>query len=137
MATAQFFQTPDSIGAACQENGFSQSVSIPASARLVITAGQAGFNLKTGELVVSSVADQIEAAFDCVDAALKAAGVEDGLASAHKMTTYMMDARDEPTMMAIWRRRYPNRRPTWTCIGISNLCLHGMVVEIQGEAIIR
>ncbi|KAG0649926.1 hypothetical protein D0Z07_4070 [Hyphodiscus hymeniophilus] len=136
MSATQFFQPEGLIGEACQRTGFSNAAVLPANAKLVVTAGQAGMDLGTGKLVVSSDAAQIEAAFDCVDASLKAAGVSDGLASAHKMVSYMIDCRNEPLMMEIWRRRYPNRRPTWTCIGVSNMCAQGMIVEIQGEAVL-
>ena len=136
MDAVKFSQTDDPIGRARKKAGFSQAVSIPATARIVITAGQAGFDLKTGLLVETSVEDQISAAFDCVDAALRSAGVKDGLASAHKMVTYFADARNEPLMMEIWRRRYPDVFPTWTAVGVAGLCLKGMVVEIQGEATI-
>jgi len=51
--------------------------------------------LKTDKLVETSVEDQISAAFDCVDAALRSAGVKDGLASVHKMVSYLIDVRDE------------------------------------------
>lgn len=134
---AQFFQPQSIIGESCQKTGFSNSTMLPANAQLVITAGQAGCDPQTGDLVESSVEAQIEASFDCVDAALKAAGVKEGLAKAHKMVSYLIDCRNEPLMMKIWRRRYPNRRPTWTCIGVSNMCAKGMICEIQGEAILE
>jgi enamine deaminase RidA (YjgF/YER057c/UK114 family) len=73
------------VGTICKKTGFSQAASIPANSRIVITAGQVGFDLKTGILVETSVEDQISAAFDCVDAALRSAGVKDGLTSVHKM----------------------------------------------------
>jgi enamine deaminase RidA (YjgF/YER057c/UK114 family) len=136
VAAVQFSQTDNRIGRLRQKAGFSQAVSIPAHARVVITAGQAGLDLRTGRLVETSVEDQISAAFDCVDAALRSAGVKDGLASAHKMVSYLLDVRDEPLMMEIWRRRYPERRPTWTAVGVASLCIRGMVIEIQGEATI-
>lgn len=136
MGVVHFSQTGDAVGRVCQEVGFSQAVSVPANARIVITAGQAGFDLQTGKLVETSVEDQILAAFDCVDAALRSAGVKDGLLSAHKMVSYLTDVRDEPLMMEIWRRRYPECRPTWTAVGVTSLCIRGMVIEIQGEAAI-
>ncbi|KAH8774861.1 Endoribonuclease L-PSP/chorismate mutase-like protein [Hyaloscypha finlandica] len=136
MSAVKFSQTNDLVGAICQKTGFSQAVSIPASSRTVITAGQAGFDLKTGILVETSVEEQISAAFDCVDAALRSGGVKDGLASVHKMVSYFTDARNEPLMMEIWRKRYPDVRPTWTAVGVTGLCLKGMVIEIQAEATI-
>ena len=84
-----------------------------------------------------SIAAQIEACFDCVDAALKAAGVEEGLGKVVKFVTYMLDCRNEPLMMEIWKKRFPALQPCWTCIGTSNLCLQGMVLEMDAEAIIE
>lgn len=137
MATAvTFSQTPGPTGTFSHNTGFSQAVSLPVSARLIITAGQAGCDLKTGELVTTSVADQISATFDCVDAALKSAGVEKGLEAVHKMLSYFVDIRYEPLMMEIWRKRYPEVRPTWTAVGVSSLCISGMLIEIAAEATI-
>jgi len=70
MSAVKFSQTNDLVGAVRQKTGFSLAVSIPATSRTVITAGQAGFDLKTGILVETSVDEQISAAFDSVDAAL-------------------------------------------------------------------
>ena len=134
---AAFFQYAGSVGESCQKHGFSNATVLPANARIAVTAGQAGVDLVTGKLVESSPADQIGAAFDCCDAALKAAGVAQGLASAHKILSFFLDTRYEPLMMEIWRSRYPNRRPTWTCVGSSSLCMQGMICEIQAEAILE
>jgi enamine deaminase RidA (YjgF/YER057c/UK114 family) len=90
MSAVKFSQTNDLVGAVCQKTGFSQAVSIPATSRTVITAGQAGFDLKTGILVETSVEEQISAAFDCMDAALRSGGVKDGLASVHKMVRILV-----------------------------------------------
>lgn len=134
---ATFFQYSGPTGQACETHGFSNAVILPSNARIVITAGQAGVDLSTGKLVESSPADQIGAAFDCCDAALKAAGATNGLKSAHKVISFFLDTRYEPLMMEIWRSRYTDRRPTWTCVGASNLCMQGMICEIQAEAIMQ
>lgn len=136
MNAVKFSQTEGPVGLEAQKTSFSQVVSLPASSRIVITAGQPGFDLKTGLLVETSVEDQISAAFDCVDAALKSAGIKDGLASVHKIASYFKNLGHEPVMMEIWRRRYPDVRPTWTAVGVASLVTEGMVVEIQGEATI-
>ena len=107
MPSARFFQHSGPLGKSCEEAGFSNAVVLPPNAQIVISAGQAGMNLKTGTLVESSPLAQREAAFDCCDAALKAAGVTQGLACAHKIVSYFVDTRYDPVMMEIWRRRYP------------------------------
>ncbi|KAI0146127.1 YjgF-like protein [Xylariaceae sp. FL1272] len=134
---AQYFQPNDTVGTNCQEAGFSNAVTIPANAKIVITAGQAGVDRKTGKLVETSIADQIEAAFEGADLSLKAAGVTRGLAGAHKILTFLIDMRYESVMMDIWQRLYPNHRPTWTCVGVSNFSMRGMFVEMQAEAILE
>lgn len=137
MSVPTFHQPSDIVGNNCQEAGFSNAVILPANARLVITAGQAGLDRNTGKLVETSVADQIEAAFIGADLALKAAGVTKGLAVAHKILTFLIDMRYESTMMEIWKRLYPGHRPTWTCVGVSNLSMRGMYVEMQAEALLQ
>jgi enamine deaminase RidA (YjgF/YER057c/UK114 family) len=136
MASPQFFQPPGPIGDVCREHGFSNAVVLPPNAQIVITAGQAGLDTQTGKLVETSPADQISAAFDCCDLALKSAGVVNGLGSAHKILSFFLDTRYETLMMEIWRKRYPDHRPTWTCVGASNLCIQGMICEIQAEAVL-
>lgn len=136
MSNVQYFQPADIVGKNCEYAGFSNAVIIPANAKLVITAGQAGVDRTTGKLVETSVTDQIEAAFDGADLSLKAAGVAEGLCAAHKILTFFIDMRYESIMMDIWKRRYPGHRPTWTCVGVSNLSMRGMHVEMQAEAIL-
>jgi enamine deaminase RidA (YjgF/YER057c/UK114 family) len=137
MSLATFSQHKEPIGSACDAAGFSNAVTIPANAKIVITAGQAGLDLKTGKLVETSISDQISAAFDCCDAALKSAGVKDGLAAAHRMASFFIDVRHDTIMMEIWRTRYPNRKPAWTSVGVASLVLSGMMVEIQAEALLE
>jgi hypothetical protein len=48
-------------------------------------------DLKTTMLVETSVPDQISAAFDCCEAALKKARVEEGVAVAHKTSRFFTD----------------------------------------------
>lgn len=133
---AQYFQTPGPWGKAAQENGYSQSVTIPAGARIAITAGQPGIDLSTGQVVQTSLNDQIEAVFDTLDSALQAAGVKNGMNSAHKMTCFFLDMRNEPAMLEVFRRRYPNTRPALVSVGVPGLALQGMHLEVQAEAVV-
>jgi enamine deaminase RidA (YjgF/YER057c/UK114 family) len=136
MASIQYFERPGPSGKDCTAAGFSNVVVIPAHGRIAITAGQAGIDLRTGKLVESSPEAQIEACFDCLDVALKSAGVVQGLASAHKVVSFLPDQRHDPIMMEIWRRRYPGKRPTWMSVGSGVLGLKGMIIELQAEAVI-
>jgi enamine deaminase RidA (YjgF/YER057c/UK114 family) len=110
-------------------------VTILANIKIMITAGQAGKDLNTDKLE-TSISDQISATFNCCDAALESAGVTEGLGAAHKMASFFIGIRHDPIMMEIWRKRYANRRPTWTSVGVESLCLSGMMVEIRAEALI-
>ncbi|KAH8702246.1 Endoribonuclease L-PSP/chorismate mutase-like protein [Talaromyces proteolyticus] len=135
-ASEQYFERPGPSGKDCIAAGFSNAVVIPSNAKIAITAGQAGIDLKTGKLVESSAEAQIEACFDCCDVALQSAGVVDGLNSAYKIVSFLPDQRYDPLMMAIWRRRYPGKRPTWMSVGSGALGLKGMIIELQAEAVV-
>ncbi|EED16050.1 endoribonuclease L-PSP family protein [Talaromyces stipitatus ATCC 10500] len=131
---AKYIQPSTILGQAYQMNGYSHAVVLPPNARLVIASGLPGFCEKKMGIVTASPRDQIIACFDNCDVALKAAGVTDGLQSAHKVHVFMTDVKDEPTVMAVWKEKYPDHRPTWMGLGVSALCAPGMIIEIQVEA---
>ena len=132
MAAAKYFQVPGPMGDYYEATGFSHAVVLPAGAQLVIASGQPGLN---SEARMSALpAEQLESAFDNCDAALKAAGVTDGLRKAHKIHCFLLDTALERQMMEIWRRKWPGHRPTWMTLGCTALCGAGMIVEIQVEA---
>jgi enamine deaminase RidA (YjgF/YER057c/UK114 family) len=129
---AQYFQSKTFLGDAYESNGYSQAVVLPVGAQLVIAAGHPAVNKEAK--IPDSAREQVAACFDNCHDALKAAGVKDGLGSAHKVHCFLMDIKDEPVVMEVWKERYPNHRPTWMSVGINSLALPGMVVEIQVEA---
>lgn len=131
-----YTQSPGPLGDLYATSGSSHTATIPAQASIVTISGQPGFNLQTGQLVTSSISDEIEACFDCVEAALKSAGVEKGLLETFKMTCYLLDVRLEPKMMEIWRRRVPGHKPVWITIGVAALAVPGMHIEMVAEAAI-
>lgn len=133
MAESQYFQVPGPLGEYYQKTGFSHSVVLPPNAQLVITAGQPGLSTKTGRYS-SDPGEQIADAFDNCHAALLAAGVPDGLGAVHKVICFLIDTKHEPLVMQIWRRRYPDHRPTWMTLGTNALCGNGIMVEMQVEA---
>ena len=131
-----FSQSPGPLGELFHSTGVSHAAKVPLNGHLVVTAGQPGFDLKTGQLVTSSIRDEAEAVFNCVEAALKSAGVTEGLAAAHKFTVFLLDFKHDDILMEVWRNRHPNHRPAWITIGINQLAVEGMHFEIQAEAII-
>ncbi|KIM93667.1 hypothetical protein OIDMADRAFT_61309 [Oidiodendron maius Zn] len=130
--TAKYFQVPGLLGEYYQQTGFSHAVVLPPGAQLVIASGQPGFNSEAR--MPDSAAEQIESTFNNCDLALKVAGVTEGLGKAHRIRCFLTDVSMEPLLMEIWRRRWPEHRPTWMTVGTNALCGKGMVVEIQAES---
>ncbi|KAF4464166.1 endoribonuclease l-psp family [Fusarium albosuccineum] len=126
---------PGPVGEMLRSSSLATTASIPLTGKLIITTGHVGVNLETGELVTSSIEDEFNAIFDCLDAALRNAGVSRGLASAHKLVAYFTRAEDEATMLAIFRKRYPGHTPTWTSVVVTGLVNPRMHAEVQAEAI--
>ena len=136
MPPVSFTQIGGPLGALFAENGTSHTATIPTQTLIVTTSGQPGFDMKTGNLVTSSTREEIEACFDCVEAALRSAGVEDGLAAVYKMTSFLLDIRLESEMMDVWRKRMPEHRPAWVTVGVAALAVPGMHIEMMAEAAI-
>ncbi|KAM0428476.1 hypothetical protein ACHAPT_006836 [Fusarium lateritium] len=126
---------PGPVGEMLRSASLATTAAIPITGTLVITTGHVGVNLETGELVTSSVEEEFNAVFDCLDAALRNAGVSKGLGSAHKLAAYFTRAGDEATMLAIFRKRYPRHTPTLTSVVVAALVNPGMHLELQAEAI--
>ncbi|CAH0024625.1 unnamed protein product [Clonostachys rhizophaga] len=128
-----YAQVPGPLGDLFQTSGSSHIARIPLSGSLVITGGQPGFD-RHGQLVTESLEKEFEACLDCVETALKAGGVKAGLAGAHKFSAYFLDVRHEAVLQEVWRKRLPEHRPTWVSVGVSQLAVPGMRIEISAEA---
>ncbi|KAL3489836.1 Endoribonuclease L-PSP/chorismate mutase-like protein [Aspergillus germanicus] len=138
MSPISYIQAPGPLGQLFQAGGTSNVARIPlrTASHLVITGGQPGFDLARSELVTTSLEDEASACFDCVDAALKSAGVTGGLAQAHKFTCFLTDMRYEDVVMRVWRGRMPGHRVPWVTVGVAMLALPDMRVEIAAEAVV-
>lgn len=134
MSSVRFSQTDGPLGTLFESFGVSHAAVIPTQRSLVTTSGQPGYDLKTGKLVTSSIRAEIEACFDCVEAALRSAGVKDGLKAAHKITTYLTDVRFDSEVLDVWRKRMADHKPTWVTIGVAALAVPGMNIEMTAEA---
>ncbi|RKK71270.1 hypothetical protein BFJ69_g11118 [Fusarium oxysporum] len=130
-----YAQVPGPLGDLFQSFGSSHIARIPLSGSLVVTSGQPGFD-RDGQLVTECLEKEFEACLDCVEAALMAGNVKAGLVGAHKLTAYFLDIRHEPLMQDVWKKRLPEHRPTWVSIGVSQLAMPGMHIEISAEAVL-
>ena len=101
---------------------------------LVYTTSHLGLDLTTGELVNSSIEAEMEAIFNCLDAALKHAGVSTGLFQAFRIVSYLVNPAHESVMQEIFKRRFPGHTPTWTMVIVKEINVPGMSAELSAEA---
>lgn len=134
MVNPEYQWLPGPVGEMLRGASLATTARIPLTSALVVTTGHVGVDLKTGKLVTESPTAEFNAIFDCLDAALKNAGVSKGLAKAHKLVAYMTDAKYEATILEIFRKRYPGNTPTLTSV-VVGLVNPGVHAEIQAEAI--
>jgi 2-iminobutanoate/2-iminopropanoate deaminase len=102
--------------------------------RIVWLAGQTGFRDEQGKDVVGFDA-QARQAFRGIDAVLKKAG--GSLANMVTMTVFINDPRNGDRFVAIRREIFPDGNfPASALITVSNFAAPGMMLEIQGVAVI-
>lgn len=79
--------------------------------------------------------DEIDQAFKNVDIALKAAGGK-GWSQVYRINSYHIGITPEVTaqMAANFQKWMPDHHPIWTEIGVAELGLDGMRVEIEVSA---
>ncbi|ATY62707.1 endoribonuclease L-PSP family [Cordyceps militaris] len=133
----QYKWLPGPVGEMLRSASLATTATIPlGSTSLVVTTGHVGVNINTGALVHSSLEAEFHAVLDCLDAALLHAGVERGLAAAHKITAYFTARECEEVMLGVFRQRFPGHTPTWASVVVAELVNPGMHAELQAEAII-
>ena len=102
--------------------------------RVVWLAGQTGFRDEQGRDVVGFDA-QARQAFRGIDAVLKKAG--GSLANVVTMTVFINDPRNGDRFVAVRREMFPDGNfPASALITVSNFAAPGMMLEIQGVAVI-
>lgn len=128
---------PGPVGTMLRNSGLASTTRVPLSGcSLITTTGHVGLDLSSGELVNSTLDAEFNAIFNCLHAALKHSGVEDGLAGAHKITCYFTAVDQEAVMLRIWRQRWPQTYPAWTSVVVKGLVSEGMHAEVQAEAVL-
>lgn len=105
----------------------SDAVVIPAGARILISSGQLG--MRRDGTIPETIEDQVEAAFDNVEAVLRAGGMS--LADLVKMTTYITDASYRDAFRAERARRVGAPAPASTRVVITALSLPDLKIEIE------
>jgi 2-iminobutanoate/2-iminopropanoate deaminase len=102
--------------------------------RIVWLAGQTGFRDEQGKEVVGFEA-QARQAFRSIDAVLKKAG--GSLANMVTMTVFINDPRNGDRFVALRREIFADGNfPASALITVSNFAAPGMMLEIQGIAVI-
>jgi 2-iminobutanoate/2-iminopropanoate deaminase len=98
---------------------------------LVFTAGQLGIDPRSGELVSDDVQDQAARALANLRAILEAAG--SGLDRLVKVTVYLADIADWPTVNEVYVREVPEPFPARSAFAVRDLP-KGARVEIEAVA---
>jgi 2-iminobutanoate/2-iminopropanoate deaminase len=102
--------------------------------RVVWLAGQTGFRDEQGNNVVGFEA-QARQAFRGIDAVLRKAG--GSLANMVTMTVFINDPRNGDRFVAVRKEMFPDSNfPASALITVSNFAAPGMMLEIQGVAVI-
>lgn len=127
---------PGPVGECLKPASLATTATVPVSptASLVFTTGHIGLDLETGNLVNESPAAEFEAIFNCLDAALKDAGVSKGLGQAYKLVSYLANSEDESTMQKVFQQKFPGHTPTWTTVVVKEIVVPGMRAEVAAEA---
>ena len=99
---------------------------------LVFLAGFGGSDFKTGK-VMNGLEEQVELAFDKLEAALEAAG--SSLDNVVKVTTYLTDPDLIDRSRTVSRKRWNGMGPPSTMVIVSRLGLPGMFYEIDVIAV--
>ena len=105
----------------------SDAVLIPPGAAILVSSGQIGM-LKDGT-IPEDTEQQIEAAFDNVEAVLRAAGMT--MSDVVRMTTFITDPRYRDAFRAVRAKRVGNPPPSSTRIVVTSLSMPEMKVEIE------
>ncbi|WP_343618187.1 RidA family protein [Ralstonia sp.] len=77
---------------------------------------------------------QAQIAFECLKGVLEAAGAN--LADVVELTTFHTDLRGEMEAFAAVKDQYfPSRYPSWTAVGVTQLALPELCIEIRAVAV--
>ncbi|KAI1408739.1 putative L-PSP endoribonuclease family protein [Hypoxylon sp. FL1857] len=99
----------------------------------IIVSGQGGWDRKTCE-IKPDLKDEIDQAFENVDFALKHAGGK-GWSQVYRIVTYHTDIHaSSERVVENFKRWLPDHMPTWNMIGVKQLGLDTMHIEVEVQA---
>ncbi len=117
-----------------QQRGFSDAV-VTQGGRVVWLAGHVGLQDEDGKSLAGDFQGQARAIFRALARTLERAG--GSLRNLTTITVYLTDPRHLEALQPVRREFFPDGRfPASTTIAVSNLPLPGMLIEIQGVAVI-
>ena len=136
MPSITYQNLPGPVGDCLKHASLATTATVPVShtTSLVSTTSHIGLDLKTGKLVNDAATAEFEAIFACLDAALKNAGVAEGLTRAYKLVSYLVNPEVETVMQRVFQSRFPGHTPTWT-VAIVKETVPGMRAEVTAEAV--
>ncbi|KAH7349751.1 endoribonuclease L-PSP [Plectosphaerella cucumerina] len=133
MSHLQYFSY-DGFGKFALENfGYNQAVRVGDRIEL---SGQGGWDPHSvPPKFPGDLESQIDQAFSNIDTALKDAGGK-GISQVYRITSYHPKSCGDamPTMKANLLKWFPDHKPIWTAVGVENLGLPEMLVEIEAIA---
>lgn len=136
MSSITYKNLPGPVGECLKHASLATTAAVPVSptTSLVFTTGHIGLDLDTGNLVNSSAKAEFEAVFNCLDAALRNAGVSKGLRQAYKFVSYLANLEDEAVMQRVFQQKFPGHTPTWTTVVVKEIVVSSMRAEVAAEA---
>lgn len=100
----------------------------------VFCSGQLGLDPGSGDLVGTDIQSQTDRAIRNLGAVLEASG--SGLENVVKVTLYLKDIRDFPTMNEIYARHFGRANPARSTVEVSALP-KGALVEVDAIALVK
>ena len=114
--------------------GFSPAV-ITKGGRIIWLAGQTGLQDANGKSFAGDFQGQARTAFQLIDRTLKRDGAS--LQNLVNMTVFINDPRNGDQLVKLRQEFFPNGKfPASTLITVSNFAQPGMMIEIQGIAVV-
>ncbi|MBK9975681.1 MAG: RidA family protein [Planctomycetes bacterium] len=99
---------------------------------LLFTCGTVPMQPGSKELAASTIEEQTRVSLVNLGHILRAGGAD--FATVVKATVYLTDMRNYSAMNAIYKQFFAQPMPARTCVGVRELALPGMLVEIEAIA---
>jgi enamine deaminase RidA (YjgF/YER057c/UK114 family) len=129
---------PGPVGDCLRPASLATTAKVPVSREtsLIFTTSHIGLDVETGEMVNKTIEAEFKAIFNCLDEALKYAGITVGIRQAYRLTSYLVDAKDESAMQDVFKRMFPGHTPTWTLVIVKAINVPGMRAEVSADAVL-